>query len=82
MQMTLSKILSNSDLTFREFFLKDSLRVYNFCYNSTMIQIIVILWQSNSQITVHIFNENFAINVLFLNASFKTKHISKDIYQK
>ena len=31
---------------------------------------------------MHIFLENFAINVLLLKASFKTKHASKDICQK
>ena len=58
---------------------------HNFCYNSTIIRIIVILIANNSTIIAKqcytYFVENFAMNILLLKASFKREQ-SKDIYQK
>ena len=51
-----------------------SLHRYYFHYNLTIILIIAILLQNNSEIIVPTFFGNFKINVPLLNDSFKTEH--------
>ena len=60
--------------------LKVSLHTYNFCYNSTIIRIIVISWQNNFQIKDPFF-ENVKIN-LQINLSSEIEYLNKNIQQK